>query len=641
MSNKTDAVVRPFKATKLKRVTPVPSDIEIAQASELKHITTIAEELGLNPEELEQYGPYKAKVKLEVLERLKGIPNGKYIDVTAITPTPLGEGKTTTTVGLSQALGAHLNKRVITCIRQPSQGPTFGIKGGGAGGGYSQVIPMDEFNLHLTGDIHAITAANNLLAAAIDARMFHESTQSDQRLFENLFPKDKQGKRHFSVGMQHRKRKLGIETDDPDQMTEEQKSKFVRLDIDPDSITWKRVIDTNDRFLRGITVGEGPDEKGHTRKTGFDITVASEIMAILALTTDLRDMRERFGRIVIGTSKSGEAVDANDIGVAGALNVLMKDAIKPNILQTLEGTPVFVHAGPFANIAHGNSSILADKIALKLADYVVTESGFGADMGMEKFFDIKCRYSGLVPDVVVLVATVRALKMHGGGAKVVAGKPLDRAYTEENLGLLEAGLPNMLHHIKIAKKYGVPVVVAVNKFYTDTDAELALVRKAAVEQGGAFDAVVSEHWEFGGEGAVDLAKAVIAASEQPHEFKFLYPIEATIKEKIETIAKEIYNADGVDYTPEAEARIADYERLGFGNSTICMAKTHLSISHDAAWKGVPSGYRLPISDIRASVGAGFLYPLVGEMRTMPGLSTRPAYFDVDLDPDTGEVLGLF
>jgi formyltetrahydrofolate synthetase len=641
MSNKYDAVVRPFKSTKLKRVTPVPSDIEIAQASELKHITTIAEELGLLPEELEQYGPYKAKVKLEVLERLKDIPNGKYIDVTAITPTPLGEGKTTTTVGLSQALGAQLNKRVITCIRQPSQGPTFGIKGGAAGGGYSQVIPMDEFNLHLTGDIHAITAANNLLAAAIDARMFHESTQSDQRLFENLFPKDKQGKRHFSVGMQHRKRKLGIETDDPDQMTETQKSKFVRLDIDPDSITWKRVIDTNDRFLRGITVGEGPDEKGHSRKTGFDITVASEIMAILALTTDLRDMRERFGRIVIGTSKNGEAVDANDIGVAGALNVLMKDAIKPNILQTLEGTPVFVHAGPFANIAHGNSSILADKIALKLADYVVTESGFGADMGMEKFFDIKCRYSGLVPDVVVLVATVRALKMHGGGAKVVAGKPLDRAYTEENLELLEAGLPNMLHHIKIARKYGVPVVVAVNKFYTDTDAELALVRKAAVEQGGAFDAVVSAHWEFGGEGAVDLANAVIAASEQPHEFKFLYPIEASIKEKIETIAKEIYNADGVDYAPEAEARIADYERLGFGNSTICMAKTHLSISHDAAWKGVPSGYRLPISDIRASVGAGFLYPLVGEMRTMPGLSTRPAYFDVDLDPDTGEVQGLF
>jgi methylenetetrahydrofolate dehydrogenase (NADP+)/methenyltetrahydrofolate cyclohydrolase/formyltetrahydrofolate synthetase len=641
MSNKTNAVIRPFKATKLKRITPVPSDIEIAQASELKHITTIAEELGLLPEELEQYGPYKAKVKLDILERLKDAPNGKYIDVTAITPTPLGEGKTTTTVGLSQALGAQLNKRVITCIRQPSQGPTFGIKGGAAGGGYSQVIPMDEFNLHLTGDIHAITAANNLLAAAIDARMFHESTQSDQRLFENLFPKDKQGKRHFSVGMQHRKRKLGIESNDPDQMTEEQKSKFVRLDIDPESITWKRVIDTNDRFLRGITVGEGSDEKGHTRKTGFDITVGSEIMAILALTTDLRDMRERFGRIVIGTSHKGEAVDANDIGVAGALTVLMKDAIKPNLLQTLEGTPVFVHAGPFANIAHGNSSILADKIALKLADYVVTESGFGADMGMEKFFNIKCRFSGLVPDVVVLVATIRALKMHGGGAKVVAGKPLDRAYTEENLELLEAGLPNMLHHIKIARKFGVPVVVAVNKFFTDTDSEVELVRKAAVSQGGAFDAVVSEHWEFGGEGAVKLAEAVIAASNEEHNFKFLYPLEASIKEKIEAIATEIYGADGVDYSPDAEARIADYERLGFGNSTICMAKTHLSLSHDPALKGVPKGFRIPVSDIRASVGAGFLYPLLGEMRTMPGLSTRPAYFDVDLDPDTGEVKGLF
>ncbi|MDO9087125.1 MAG: formate--tetrahydrofolate ligase [Anaerolineaceae bacterium] len=641
MSTNPNAVVRPFKATKLKRITPVPSDIEIAQASELKHITTIAEELGLLPEELEQYGPYKAKVKLDILERLKDAPNGKYIDVTAITPTPLGEGKTTTTVGLSQALGAQLNKRVITCIRQPSQGPTFGIKGGAAGGGYSQVIPMDEFNLHLTGDIHAITAANNLLAAAIDARMFHESTQSDQKLFENLFPKDKQGKRHFSVGMQHRRRKIGIETDDPDQMTEEQKSKFVRLDIDPDSITWKRVIDTNDRFLRGITVGEGSDEKGHTRKTGFDITVASEIMAILALTTDLRDMRERFGRIVIGTSHKGEAVDANDIGVAGALTVLMKDAIKPNLLQTLEGTPVFVHAGPFANIAHGNSSILADKIALKLADYVVTESGFGADMGMEKFFNIKCRFSGLIPDVVVLVATIRALKMHGGGAKVVAGKPLDRAYTEENLELLEAGLPNMLHHIKIARKFGVPVVVAVNKFFTDTDNELELVRKAAVTQGGAFDAVVSEHWEFGGEGAVKLAEAVIAASNEEHDFKFLYPLEASIKEKIEAIATEIYGADGVDYSPDAEARIADYERLGFGNSTICMAKTHLSLSHDPALKGVPKGFRIPVSDIRASVGAGFLYPLLGEMRTMPGLSTRPAYFDVDLDPDTGEVKGLF
>lgn len=632
--------VRPFKATKLKRVTPVPSDIDIAKAAELKHISIIAEELGILPDELEQYGPYKGKVKLEILDRLKEIPDGKYIDVTAITPTPLGEGKTTTTVGLCQALGAHLNQRVITCIRQPSQGPTFGIKGGAAGGGYSQVVPMEEFNLHLTGDIHAITAANNLLAAAIDVRMFHESTQSDQKLFENLFPKDKQGKRHFAIGMQHRKRKLGIETDDPDQMTEEQKSKFVRLDIDPDSITWKRVVDTNDRFLRGITVGEGPDEKGHTRKTGFDITVASEIMAILALTTDLRDMRERFGRIVFGTSKSGEALDANDLGVAGALQVLMKDAIKPNLMQTVEGTPVFVHAGPFGNIAHGNSSIVADRIALKLADFVVTESGFGADLGMEKFFDIKCRVSGLIPDVVVLVATIRALKMHGGGPKVVAGRPLDHAYTNENLELLEAGMSNLIHHIKIAKKYGVTVVVAINKFHTDTDAEVELVRKASIEQGGAFDAVVSAHWEFGGEGAVDLAKAVIKASKEERHFKFLYPLELGIKEKIDIIAREIYNADGVDFTPEVEEKIAKYERLGFGKSTICMAKTHLSISHDPTWKAVPSGYRLPISDIRASVGAGFLYPLVGEMRTMPGLSTRPAFYDIDLDPDTGEVLGL-
>ncbi len=630
-----------FTPIKLNRLNPVPSDIEIASTSDLKPITLIAEELGLLQQELEQYGPYKAKVKLGVLERLKDRPNGKYIDVTAITPTPLGEGKTTTTVGLSQALGAHLGKTVLTCIRQPSQGPTFGIKGGAAGGGYSQVIPMDEFNLHLTGDIHAITAANNLLAAAIDARMLHESTQSDDRLFANLFPKDKKGKRSFSVGMQHRKNKLGIVTDDPDLMTAEEKSKFVRLDIDPDSITWKRVIDTNDRFLRGITVGKGEDEKDHPRETGFDITVASEIMAVLALTTDLRDMRERFGRMVIGTNKKGEAVDANDIGIAGALTVLMKDAIKPNLMQTLEGTPVFVHAGPFANIAHGNSSILADKIALKLADYVVTESGFGADMGMEKFFDIKCRYSNLVPDVVVLVATIRALKMHGGGPKVVAGRPLDKEYTEENLPLLEKGLSNLFHHIKIAKKFGVPVVVAVNRFYTDSSNELDLVCKTAVEQGGAEAAIVSEHWEFGGEGAVNLAKAVIAAAEKPHDFHFLYPLELSIKEKIETIAKEIYGADGVDYTPEAEKRIADYERLGFGKYPICMAKTHLSLSHDPSLKGVPSGYRIPVSDIKASVGAGFLYPLLGEMRTMPGLPTRPAFFDVDLNPDTGEVFGLF
>ncbi|MBA3075306.1 MAG: formate--tetrahydrofolate ligase, partial [Anaerolineae bacterium] len=422
-----------FTATPLKRRSPVPSDIDIAQEATLKPITLIAEELGLLPNEIEQYGDTKAKVRLEVLQRLHHIPDGKYIDVTAITPTPLGEGKTTTTVGLSQALGAHLNKSVITCIRQPSQGPTFGIKGGAAGGGYSQVIPMEEFNLHLTGDIHAITAANNLCAAAIDARMFHEAESTDEQLFNRLLPTDKSGKRHFTKSMVARLEKFKITASDPDELTPEERRKLCRLDIDPDTITWRRVVDTSDRFLRGITIGIGPQEKGFTRNTGYDITVASEIMAILALTTSLKDMRERLGRIVIGISKAGEAVTAEDLGVAGAMTVLMRDAIKPTLMQTVEGTPVFVHAGPFANIAHGNSSIIADKIALKLADYVITESGFGADMGMEKFMNIKCRYSGLKPSVVVLVATIRALKMHGGGPKVVAGKPLDLAYTSENL----------------------------------------------------------------------------------------------------------------------------------------------------------------------------------------------------------------
>jgi formyltetrahydrofolate synthetase len=501
---------------------------------------------------------------------------------------------------------------------------------------------MEDFNLHLTGDIHAITAANNLMAAAIDTRMLHESEATDEQMFIRLFPKDKQGKRRFARNMAARKAKLGITTDDPEQMTPEQRRAFCRLDIDPASITWRRVIDTSDRMLRGIQTGCGAQERetGMGRETGFDITVASELMAILALATDLRDMRERFGRIVIGTSKSGEAVTAEDLGVAGALTVLMKDTIKPNLMQTLEGTPVFVHAGPFANIAHGNSSIIADLIGLKLADYVVTESGFGADMGMEKFMDIKCRYSGLTPDVVVLVATVRALKMHGGGPKVVAGRPLDKAYTEENLDLLRAGLGNLLHHIKIAKKYGVPVVVAVNRFPTDTDAELELVRQAAVEEGGAFAAEVAEHWAKGGEGAVKLAEAVVAAAEQPANFQFLYPLERSIQEKIETIAREIYNADGVDYTPEAEQRIAEYTRLGFDPLPICMAKTHLSISHDPEMKNVPSNYRILVRDIRASVGAGFIYPLLGTMQTMPGLPTRPGYYDIDLDLETGKVIGL-
>ena len=632
---------RPFTPAKLNLRFPVPSDIDIAQEAKLKPITVIAEEVGLLPEELEMHGEFKAKVRLSVLERLKDMPDGKYIEVTAITPTPLGEGKSTTMMGLSQALGAFLGKNVFTCIRQPSQGPTFGIKGGAAGGGYSQVVPMEDFNLHLTGDIHAITAANNLLAAAIDARMLHEkATLDDEKLFNALCPPDKQGARRFSISMLRRLLKLGIDKTDPNALTPEERKRFARLDIDADNITFRRVVDTNDRLLRSITVGQGPEEKGNERQTGFDITVASEIMAILALTKDLADMRDRMGNIVIGTSKAGEAVTAEDLGVAGAMTVLMKDAIMPNLMQSLEGTPVFVHAGPFANIAHGQNSIIADRIALKLADYVVTESGFGADIGMEKFFDIKCRTSGLIPQVTVIVATVRALKMHGGGPRVVAGKPLDHAYTTENLDLLKAGLGNMQHHIRNARKFGVNVVVAVNSFKDDTDAEVELIRQAAVEA-GAEDAVVCRHWMEGGKGAIKLGEAVIKAAEKPTNFKFLYPLEWSIKQKIEIICTQIYGADGVDYSPEAERKIELYTRLGFDKLPLCMAKTHLSLSHDPTMKGVPKGYKIPIRDVRASVGAGFLYPLLGEMRTMPGLPTRPVFYDVDLDLETGRVLGLF
>jgi methylenetetrahydrofolate dehydrogenase (NADP+) / methenyltetrahydrofolate cyclohydrolase / formyltetrahydrofolate synthetase len=629
-----------FVPIRLKLRRPVPSDIEIAQEAKLKPILQVARELGIREAELELFGPYKAKVKLDLLDRLKNRPNGKYIDVTAITPTPLGEGKTTTTVGLSQALGAHLGKRVVTAIRQPSQGPTFGIKGGAAGGGYAQVVPMEDFNLHLTGDIHAITAAHNLCAAALDARVMHESLQDDAKLFDALCPPNKQGKRRFSPSMLRRLKKLGINKTDPDELTTEERSRFARLDIDPATITWRRVIDVNDRMLRQVQVGLGPDEKGFEHGSGYDITVASEIMAILALTNGLADMRDRLGSMVLATNKRGEAITAEDLGVAGALTVLMKDAIKPNLMQTLEGTPAFVHAGPFANIAHGNSSILADKIALKLADYVITESGFGADIGMEKFFDIKCRFSGLIPQVVVLVATVRALKMHGGGPKVVAGKPLATEYTDENLDLLRKGLPNLQRHVQNALKYGVNVVVAVNSFATDTPAEVEVVRKAALEF-GAMDSVVSTHWADGGKGSVKLAEAVIRAAEKPSNFRFLYPVEMSIKEKIETIAKEIYRADGVDYSPEAEEQIARYSRLGFDKLPICMAKTHLSFTADAAIKGAPTGFRIAVREVRASTGAGFIYPLLGKMSTMPGLPTRPVFYDVDLDLKTGKVVGLF
>ncbi len=614
---------------------PVPSDIEIAQAAELRPILDLAREIGLEPYELELFGNFKAKVHLEVRDRLKDRPQGKYIDVTAITPTPLGEGKTTTTVGLSQALGAHLKQRVFTCIRQPSMGPTFGIKGGAAGGGYSQIVPMEDFNLHLTGDIHAVTAANNLLAAAIDTRILHErKTTDDEKLAQALCANG-----YIAPSIRRRMERLRIHANHLQDLDAEDKRRLFRLDIDPASITWQRVLDVNDRMLRRIQIGMGDEEVGNERLTGFDISVASEVMAILGLTTSLADLRERLGRMVIGTNTRGEAVTAEDLGVAGAMTVLMKDAIMPNLMQTLEGTPAFVHAGPFANIAHGNSSIIADQIALKLADYVVTESGFGADIGMEKFMDIKSRYSGLIPNVVVLVATVRALKMHGGGPKVVAGKPLDKAYTEENCELLEKGAANLIKHIENAKMYGVPVVVAINSFKYDTDEEIKCVQRFAEEAGAV--AIKSTHWMDGGKGAIELAEAVMDAANKPSEFRFLYPLDIPIKDKIEIIAKKVYGADGVDYLPEAEAKVELYTRLGFDKLPICMAKTHLSLTHDPSLKGRPTGWRLPIRDIRASVGAGFLYPLCGKMSTMPGLPTRPVFYDVDLDLETGKVVGLF
>ncbi|KAG6525531.1 formate--tetrahydrofolate ligase [Zingiber officinale] len=621
---------------------PVPADIDIANSVEPLPISRIAEELNLGSQHYDLYGKYKAKVLLSVLDELQGSDDGYYVVVGGITPTPLGEGKSTTTVGLCQALGAFLDKKVATCLRQPSQGPTFGIKGGAAGGGYSQVIPMDEFNLHLTGDIHAITAANNLLAAAIDTRIFHEASQSDKALFNRLCPPNKEGKRTFADVMLRRLKKLGISKTNPDELTHEEIKRFARLDIDPDSITWRRVMDVNDRFLRKITVGQGPEEKGMIRETGFDISVASEIMAVLALTTSLADMRERLGRMVIGNSKDGEPITADDLGVGGALTVLMKDAINPTLMQTLEGTPVFVHAGPFANIAHGNSSIVADKIALKLVGkggFVVTEAGFGADIGTEKFMNIKCRYSGLVPQCAIIVATIRALKMHGGGPDVVAGKPLDKAYTSENVALVEAGCINLARHISNTRDYGVNVVVAINKFATDTDAEMNAVKTAALAA-RAFDAVVCTHHAHGGKGAVDLGIAVQKACEnQTKTLKFLYPLDISIKEKIEAIAKS-YGASGVEYSEQADKQIEMYSKQGFSGLPICMAKTQYSFSHIASQKGAPVGFVLPIRDVRASIGSGFIYPLVGTMSTMPGLPTRPCFFDIDIDITTGKVMGL-
>lgn len=562
------------------------SDIQIAQAAKLKPITEIAREIGINEDELELYGKYKAKIELSILERLKNKPNGKYIDVTAITPTPLGEGKTVTTIGLSLGL-AKIGKRVSTCIRQPSLGPVFGIKGGAAGGGFSQVVPMEDFNLHLTGDVHAVGLAHNLCAAFVDNHIFKSN----------------------------------------------------KLNIDINNILWRRVMDVSDRALRNIEIGLGGKDDGIPRKSGFDITVASEVMAILALTSDLKDLRKRLGKIVVAFTTDGKPVTTEDLKVAGAMAVLLKDAIKPTLMQTLEHTPCFVHAGPFANIAHGNNSIIADRIALKLSEYVVTESGFGADCGAEKFFNIKCRVSGLVPNAVVVVCSVRALKMHSGDFKVVAGKPLSEDLLRENVDAVERGACNLEKQIENMKQFGIPVVVAINKFTSDTKNEIEVIRKKAIAA-GAEDAVLSEVWEKGGEGGIDLAKAVDKAANKPSNFKFLYELNAPIKQKIETIAKKIYGAADVHYEPEADKKIDLYTKLGYDKLPICMAKTHLSLSHDPLLKGRPTGFTLPIRDVRASIGAGFLYPLCGSMRTMPGLPSEPAGERIDLD-ENGKIKGLF
>ena len=624
LQNVIDAATKYFEIQKARHITPlplkllspVPSDIAISRAQRPKPITLVAKEVGIASHELEPYGAFKAKVDLKLLQRLGHRRNGRYVLVTGITPTPLGEGKSTTTVGLTQALAGHLSRIAFANVRQPSQGPTFGIKGGAAGGGYSQVIPMDEFNLHLTGDIHAISAANNLLAAAIETKMFHESTQKDGALYKRLVPA-KKGKREFKPVMLRRLKKLGIEKSNPDDLTPEEYGRFARLGIDPDTITWRRVLDVNDRHLRQITVGKAGTEKGHTRETGFDISVASECMAILALSNDLGDMRERLGRMVIATSKNGDPVTCDDIGAGGALTALMKDAIKPNLMQTLEGTPVFVHAGPFANISIGANSVIADKLALKLAGteadedhnektgFVVTEAGFDFTMGGERFFNIKCRSSGLVPDVVVVVATVRALKVHGGGPEITPGAALPEVYRTENVDILREGCVNLRKHISNARHYGIPIVVAINKFETDTEAEIAVIREEALKA-GAVDAIPANHWAEGGKGAVDLAKGVIAASAQEKNFKLLYDLEGSVQERIEKIGKIMYGAEKVEFSELAQQKVDMYEKQGFGGLPICIAKTQYSLSHDPALKGAPTGFTVPIRDVRLAVGAGYL-----------------------------------
>jgi formate--tetrahydrofolate ligase len=568
--------------------TAFPSDLEIARSVRPRPIADIATDLGIRDDELELYGPTKAKVTLDAIRRLETErPMGKYVVVSAITPTPLGEGKSTTTVGLAQGLNA-IGRKAAVCIRQPSLGPVFGIKGGAAGGGYSQVIPMEDFNLHLTGDVHAIGAAHNLAAAFIDNHIHHGNARN----------------------------------------------------IDPHAILWPRVVDISDRAVRRAVVGLGGRENGLPRETEWVITVASEVMAILALAIDLQDLRARLGRVVLAIARDGTPVTAEDLGVAGSMTVLLIDAIKPNLLQTLEGGPAFVHCGPFGNIAHGNNSILADRLALATNEIVCTEAGFGADMGAEKFFNIKCRASGLRPDAAVVVATIRALKMHGGVGKIVAGKPLDPALLEENVEAVRAGSANLAKQIENVRLFNVPVVVAVNSFPTDTAAEVEAIREVALAA-GARDAVVATHFTEGGRGATALAEAVWAAADEgAPDFQLLYPDNAPLVEKIETIAERVYGADGIDILPAARKALALYEELGFGSLPVCMAKTQYSLSHDGSLKNRPSGFRVPIREVRLSAGAGFITPLVGEMRTMPGLPSRPGGEKIDIDAD-GNVVGLF
>jgi formate--tetrahydrofolate ligase len=561
------------------------SDLEIARSRQMRPVREISHELGIPEEYYEPYGRHKAKISLRFLEALADRPLGRYVVVTAVNPTPLGEGKTVTTVGLGQAL-RHIGKSAVTCIRQPSLGPVFGIKGGAAGGGYSQVLPMEDLNLHLTGDTHAVTSANNLLAAYIDNHIFHGNA----------------------------------------------------LGIDPESVTWRRVIDLNDRALRNVVTGLGGHKDGTPHESGFDITAASEVMAILALANDLADMRERLGRIVVGLTFDGEPITAEQLGCAGSMAVLMKDAIKPNLLQNLEGGPVFVHAGPFANIAHGNSSIIADRIALRLGEYTVTEAGFGADMGAEKFMNIKCRASGLTPDCVVLVATVRALKAHSGHFEVKPGRPLDERLTSEDLASLSEGICNLEAHIESLKQFGVPVVVSTNSFPTDTPAEHTFIRERALAAGADF-AVSHDVHACGGAGGIELAEAVVEACETPGKFRFLYSDDDSIEAKIAAIATKVYGAEGVTYSSEAEEAIATFKRLGYGRMPVCVAKTQFSLAHDPTLKGRPRQWHLPVRDVRASVGAGFLYPLAADIRTMPGLPTRPAGDHIDLDGQ-GRITGL-